>query len=96
MKMINAVHANSLDNCVTLTASADTGDRVCYFDGDTEEYVTARAETPIWHKLAIRPVEKDGNVYKYGAVIGVATENIAAGDHVHTHCLCSPGMDCDL
>ncbi|GAP53663.1 D-galactarate dehydratase [Arthrobacter sp. Hiyo6] len=42
------------------------------------------------HKLAVRPVEAGGQVYKYGQSIGRATRAIAAGDHVHTHNL---GMD---
>ena len=37
------------------------------------------------HKYAIRPIKKGENVIKYGNPIGHATEDIAAGDHVHTH-----------
>ena len=37
------------------------------------------------HKYAIRPIGKGENVIKYGNPIGHATEDIAVGDHVHTH-----------
>ena len=37
------------------------------------------------HKYAIRPIKKGENVIKYGNPIGHATEDIAVGDHVHTH-----------
>jgi altronate hydrolase len=37
------------------------------------------------HKLALRPVERGQPVRRYGQVIGFATQDIAAGDHVHSH-----------
>ncbi len=37
------------------------------------------------HKYAVRPIRKGENVIKYGFPIGVATEDIAEGEHVHTH-----------
>lgn len=40
---------------------------------------------PVGHKVAIRPVAEGSPVIKYGHVIGYATRDIAAGDHVHTH-----------
>ena len=36
------------------------------------------------HKIAIRPIRKGSNIIKYGYPIGHATENILAGEHVHT------------
>lgn len=47
--------------------------------------VTARAEVPAGHKVALRAVAKGEPVRKYGWPIGRATADIAAGDHVHTH-----------
>jgi altronate hydrolase len=37
------------------------------------------------HKLALRPIERGQPVRRYGQVIGFATQDIAAGDHVHSH-----------
>lgn len=37
------------------------------------------------HKLAARPIAEGEVVFKYGQVIGAATEAIAAGAHVHQH-----------
>jgi altronate hydrolase len=37
------------------------------------------------HKLALRPVPLGGAVHRYGQIIGFATQEIAAGDHVHSH-----------
>ena len=40
---------------------------------------------PRGHKIALRAVQKGANVIRYGQIIGAATIDIAAGDHVHTH-----------
>lgn len=40
---------------------------------------------PAGHKLAIRPIAPGELVYRYGNVIGFATERIEPGQHVHTH-----------
>lgn len=37
------------------------------------------------HKLASRPIAAGEKIVKYGACIGTATRNIAAGEHVHVH-----------
>lgn len=37
------------------------------------------------HKIARMAVPQGGQVIKYGAPIGRATQAIAAGDHVHLH-----------
>ena len=41
------------------------------------------------HKIAIKPIPKGADVLKYGAPIGFAAHDIAAGDHVHLHNLTS-------
>ena len=51
-------------------------------DGET---VTARADIPSGHKIALRGVAPGESVLKYGQVIGIATAAIAPGDHVHLH-----------
>jgi hypothetical protein len=39
----------------------------------------------IGHKLACKNIPQGEIIVKYGVPIGTATENIAPGDHVHTH-----------
>lgn len=51
----------------------------------TSEPLTANADIPVGHKIALRPIAAGERVLKYGQLIGIATQNIAAGDHVHTH-----------
>lgn len=40
---------------------------------------------PAAHKVALSPIKKDSPVYKYGEIIGYASEDICPGDHVHFH-----------
>jgi hypothetical protein len=47
--------------------------------------VTARGDVPFGHKIALRAIKVGEPVRKYGEAIGLATTDIAAGDHIHTH-----------
>ncbi len=47
--------------------------------------VAANMDIPQGHKMALRPLEPDDQVVKYGFSIGHATAPIQAGDWVHTH-----------
>ena len=53
--------------------------------GETVDGVTATADVPAGHKIALKPVGVGGQVRKYGQVIGAATAPIAPGDWVHVH-----------
>jgi altronate hydrolase len=56
--------------------------------GGTElpgEGVTVAGLVPPGHKVAVRAIRAGSPVRRYGQVIGVATQDIAAGQHVHTH-----------
>ena len=58
-------------------------------DGDTiqieQQTVTAISAIPTGHKIALKTIEANEDVIKYGAPIGHATKRIVAGEHVHTH-----------
>ena len=49
------------------------------------EAVTARQEIPAGHKIALRSLEPEQTVTKYGLPIGIATATIDRGDWVHSH-----------
>ena len=40
---------------------------------------------PRGHKFAVQPIATGACVIRYGQIIGVATGDIAMGEHVHTH-----------
>jgi altronate dehydratase small subunit len=47
--------------------------------------LTVRSPIPFGHKLALVPISRGQPVIKYGEVIGLATQDIAPGEHVHVH-----------
>lgn len=47
--------------------------------------VTTRGPIPPGHKLALRDIPEDQQVFKYGWPIGRSTQTIGRGEHVHTH-----------
>ncbi|MDA8193922.1 MAG: UxaA family hydrolase [Thermaerobacter sp.] len=50
-----------------------------------ETRITVRDAVPLGHKVALRELQTGDTVIEYGEVIGVATQPIAAGEHVHVH-----------
>ena len=47
--------------------------------------LAVRDAVPSGHKIALRTIHAGEAVIKYGSPIGLATSDIAAGSHVHTH-----------
>ena len=47
--------------------------------------VRLRQSIPPGHKLAIRDIPRESPVFKFGWSIGLATQPITAGEHVHSH-----------
>ncbi|WP_434631849.1 UxaA family hydrolase [Thermoanaerobacterium thermosaccharolyticum] len=63
---------------------------IAYFKiGNDYKTVKVIDEIPIYHKFALKDINKDDFVYKYGENIGKAIRNIKEGEHVHTHNLIS-------
>ena len=55
--------------------------------GVEDEILTVAVTQPIplGHKLALRRIRSGEDILKYGTVIGRATQEIEAGEHVHVH-----------
>jgi len=70
------------DNVAVVTAEAKAGDVLELADG-TE--VRAAEAIPRGGKVALAPIAAGEIVIRYGEEIGLATEDIATGQHVHTH-----------
>jgi altronate dehydratase len=51
--------------------------------------LAVRDAVPSGHKIALRAIHAGDAVVKYGSPIGLATMEIPAGAHVHTHNLAS-------
>jgi hypothetical protein len=69
------------DNVLTVIATLEAGAGLRV--GDVQMVVPARL--PLGHKIAARAIGAGEKIVKYGAPIGSASRDIAAGEHVHTH-----------
>jgi altronate hydrolase len=74
------------DDVAVTTRELPAGTRILTARGE----LVLPGDVPRSHKLAVRPVAAGTAVHKYGQSIGLATADIAPGDHVHAHNL---GMD---
>lgn len=83
--MVNGMYIDPRDSVVTLAAAVVPGDVVCYTDNGVSKEVKALDAIPIYHKMAVKPVAKGGRIIKYGELIGIASQDIVPGQHVHTH-----------
>ena len=50
-----------------------------------DQDLSLRQAVPRGHKVATQAISAGQNVIRYGQIIGAASVDIAAGDHVHSH-----------
>lgn len=53
--------------------------------GASTERVSTTTTIPFGHKVALGPIQRGEAVLKYGEAIGLASAEIAPGEHVHVH-----------
>lgn len=85
MNKFKAIVMKAKDNVATVTEDVEAGsDVLINVDGETVSlHVTDRIA--FGHKVAIKNIAKDEKIIKYGEVIGMATTDIATGQHTHVH-----------
>ena len=69
------------DNTLVARINADEGTKIDMDGGQ----VQLSQMIPMAHKIACRLIKTGDVVLKYGMPIGVATADIAPGEHVHVH-----------
>lgn len=72
-----AIVLNGLDNVAVARRQIEIGED-CGVDG-----IIASDQVIQGHKIAIRPIAKGAPATKYGQIIGLASRDIAVGEHVH-------------
>jgi altronate hydrolase len=75
--MRNYIRLDPDDNVITATKELEPGTHV--------ENVVTNSIIPTGHKIATREIGNGDTIRKYAQFIGVATELITAGSHVHLH-----------
>lgn len=71
------IRLNDHDNVVIATAQL--------MPGSVADGIQVSGMIPAGHKMAAQAIEAGGTVRRYNQIIGVATRDIQAGQHVHMH-----------
>src|SRR5579872_4373796 len=86
-----AVHLRPEDNIAVAARHLQAGTPFEY-NGQT---LTLARRIGMGHKIALRPIRKGESVYKYGQIIGFASEDIPGGGHVHVHNVAADNFERD-
>ena len=76
------IRVHPCDNVAVVAADVEAGGAVRLDDGTELETVEAAARGS---KVALSAIPRGEPVIRYGEEIGRATDDIAVGQHVHTH-----------
>ncbi|GGJ99063.1 D-galactarate dehydratase [Lentibacillus kapialis] len=78
---VNALKLDEEDNVAVALETLKAGELLSIKNEITK--ISATKTIPYGHKIALNPIPKGNRVIKYGECMGLATEDIAIGDHVH-------------
>ena len=90
---INALLMDAADNVVTCVQDVKAGEVVAYRCGEETRTVTAGADIPYCHKIALQDLPAGADVYKYGESIGRLSAAVAVGGLVNHENLFSVERD---
>ena len=91
--MYNALIVEKNDDVAVVLEAIHVGDKVTYRYGDEVRSVVSLSEVPVYHKVAVRDIKRGDHILKYGEKLGVATQDIKLGEHVHVQNLDSERED---
>jgi altronate hydrolase len=84
-----------LDNVAIAKAKLPQGHIITLDTAKSQDTFCVRQPVPAGHKVALCDIPVGQTVHRYGQVIGIATQPIQCGDHVHTHNLSVHEFDRD-
>jgi len=85
MNIQKAIIMEQKDNVATLLSGIEEGSQVQIEIGEGDFTVQAKEPISYGHKIALKDIEKGGEVIKYGEVIGRAIDHIIDVSFVHAH-----------
>jgi altronate dehydratase small subunit len=80
-----ALVMNQSDNVATALEESAPQAEVTLQIGDEKRVVRLMEKIRFGHKFAIRAIGRGEAIIKYGEPIGLATQDIGTGRHVHVH-----------
>jgi altronate dehydratase small subunit len=82
---LSALVIDKKDNVATAVMPLEKGNAAkIAIDGKSVEIMVLQ-DIPFGHKLALTSIDKGTPIIKYGETVGLATEKIEKGEHVHVH-----------
>lgn len=82
--MPRAIVLNRADNVATLLEAGSAGD-TCRLEGEIVGEVVLLQDVPFGHKVCVANTTAGATILKYGQVIGRASRQVLAGEHMHVH-----------
>jgi len=83
--MLRVLVLDDRDNVATCMAEMKAGDTAEVTALKERRRISFRDAIPFGHKVSLCDVDAGDDIVKYGEVIGKASRNIKAGEHVHVH-----------
>ncbi|MEW9670881.1 UxaA family hydrolase [Ammoniphilus sp. 3BR4] len=78
----NAIRLDDRDNVAVALRDVQKGEFIVLVTGIVDQ-LRAEGDIPYGHKVALEFIPHGGAILKYGECMGVATEDIISGQHVH-------------
>jgi altronate dehydratase small subunit len=85
MAKFRAIVMKAKDNVATVVEAIDPNTGVDFEVSEKTISIRVGEAIPFGHKVAIREICQGDPIIKYGEAIGLATQNIKVGQHVHVH-----------
>lgn len=86
IERIKGIKNNELDNVATIFGQVKANSEIDVIDSKGNKTVVKVLENiPYGHKIALKEIGKGEHIIKYGEGLGIATEEITVGQHVHIH-----------
>lgn len=84
--MVNGMIIDAKDNFGVVIEPVKKGSKIVYLDSNKNVVeVSAVDDIKIYHKFAVKNIEENQPIVKYGEHIGLAAYTIQQGSHVHVH-----------
>jgi len=80
-----AIQIREADHVATAVSELLPGDVVIVSGVRNGHVIEVKEQIPLGHKIALRPIATDQEIFKYGEPIGIATADIETGCWVHIH-----------
>ena len=81
----DAIQINENDNVATALRDLQPAEAISVTSKKATKLITICDLIRYGHKFSLSEIEKEEHIIKYGEVIGIASQKIKKGTHVHIH-----------